>query len=555
MVKQKLFEGRYKIMTTLGKGGTSTVYLAQNMKLGTLWAVKQVDKKHGGQMDLLAEPNILKKLNHTALPRIFDMIEDEQFLYIIEDFVEGVSLEKELSVCKKFTADKVLIWAIQLCDVLHYLHTFKPNPIIFRDLKPANIILTYDEKIKLIDFGVAREYKMEAVNDTTHLGTRGYAAPEQYGHAQTDARTDVYSLGITLYQLLTGIKPSGVYTSHAIQDIRRMSPLVSQQFEYIIFKCTRKNPDERFQTIAEVMCALQDIINQKNTHSKTPDTEVLSGFSVPSTQVSACCNAKPAVEFTKKCIAVWGNTEFAAELSYVLGKQTSLDVWVVNLDFSAPLLQYYLAVTPLPSKDFQNVMTQVISGAFKKDALKRCCAVQSKINNITILEGEHDYLHYERYCAYHIDSVIQYAYQHFDVTIIVVNDNILDSHTLEVLRKADYIIVPLIPTMDAIQRFEYDCISLSKKNTISMKKIKYVAYEYKKGISPPVSDLKHLLRQQHWLGRVDYLQQREIYRNYRTPFVYQLPKSSIHEYMDILAYFGVVSKASWRQKAKKYIRS
>ena len=547
MVKQQLFDGRYKIISTLGKGGTSTVYLAQNIKLGTLWAVKQVDKKHGGKMDLLAEPNILKKLNHTALPRIFDMIEDEQFLYIIEDFVEGVSLEKELAVCGYFSEGKVLMWAVQLCDVLHYLHTFKPNPIVFRDLKPANIILTYDEQIKLIDFGVAREHKVEAAGDTTYLGTRGYAAPEQYGHAQTDARTDIYSLGITLYQLLTGIKPTVSTTSHALHDIRQINPLVSQQIEYVIFKCTRQDPKERFQTVAEVMRELQNIINQKHTLSKVPDTEVLSGITDASPQINHVSETKLSTDFKRKCIALWGNTEFAAEMSYVLGRQTNLDVWVVNLDFMAPLLQYYLEVKPLSSKDFQHIMTQITTGALKKDTLKSYCTIQPQISNVMILESEHDYLQYERYCTYHIESLMQYAYQYFDITILVVSDNILDSHTIEALRKADSIIVPIRPTMDAIQRFEYHYNYLKQKHTILMEKIKYVAYEYRKGTSPAVSDLKHQLRKEHWLGKVDYLQEREIYRNYRTPFVNHLPKSSVNEYMNILGHFGIVSKPSWQQ--------
>ena len=144
----------------------------------------------------------MKKINHPSLPRIVDIGEDDEFIYIVEDFFEGEALDRQLKIRKRFDEATVVEWAKQLCGILYYLHSLEPA-IIYRDMKPANIIVTSDNIVKLIDFGIAREYKQDSGSDTSYMGTRGYAAPEQYGTSQTDARTDIYSLGVTLYHLLT----------------------------------------------------------------------------------------------------------------------------------------------------------------------------------------------------------------------------------------------------------------------------------------------------------------------------------------------------------------
>ncbi|NLI57765.1 MAG: protein kinase [Clostridium sp.] len=257
MINNGLFDGKYKIIDILGKGGMSTVYLAENVRLGTLWAIKEISKQHNSKIDIYVEPNILKKLNHPALPRIFDIIENNENFYIIMDYIDGCNLSEELKRCGKFPEDTVIDWAIQICDVLIYLHSFKPNPIIYRDMKPSNIMLTQDGKIKLIDFGIAREYKISAITDTVYIGTKGYAAPEQYGSGQTNERTDIYSLGITLYHFLTGIGPND--PPYQIKPIRCFDQSLSRELERIIDKCTRQDPDERFQSANELLDALISI--------------------------------------------------------------------------------------------------------------------------------------------------------------------------------------------------------------------------------------------------------------------------------------------------------
>lgn len=253
---ETLLNGRYRIIRPLGSGGMSTVYLAESLSLGNLWAVKVIDRSEK-RFDLLAEPNILKRLHHPALPRIVDIAQDDRYLYIVEDYIQGVSLDQQLKVQRRFDEATVAGWGIQLCQVLTYLHTQRPRPIIYRDLKPANLIVSQDNRVQLIDFGIAREYKAERQGDTAYMGTRGYAAPEQYGSGQTDPRTDIYALGMTLYHLLTGRSPSE--PPFAYDDVRRADARLSEGIAYVVARCVRSNPADRYQSAAQVEHDLRNL--------------------------------------------------------------------------------------------------------------------------------------------------------------------------------------------------------------------------------------------------------------------------------------------------------
>ena len=255
-----LVDGKYKILNKIGQGGMSVVYLAMNERANKQWAIKEV-RKDGVQnfevvkQGLIAETEMLKKLSHPNLPSIIDVIDGDGTFLIVMDYIEGRHLE---SVVKEYGAqsqEDVIEWAKQLCDVLSYLHSRKP-PIIYRDMKPSNVMLKPDGKVMLIDFGTAREFKENSVGDTTCLGTQGYAAPEQYGgHGQTDARTDIYCLGATLYHLLTGHNPSE--PPYEMYPIRYWNPELSSGLEEIILKCTQKNPDDRYQNCGGLLYALE----------------------------------------------------------------------------------------------------------------------------------------------------------------------------------------------------------------------------------------------------------------------------------------------------------
>ena len=248
-------DGKYKILNEIGHGGMSNVYLAINEKANKPWAVKEVRKSLNRDFDLLRqslirETDLLKKLHHPNLPSIVDVIDSDENFLIVMDYIEGNTLETLLAEEGAQPQERVADWALQLCDVLDYLHT-RRAPVIYRDLKPSNIMLKSDGSVVLIDFGTAREYKEQNTADTCCLGTNGYAAPEQFGgKGQTDARTDLYCLGTTLYHLVTGHNPSE--PPYELYPITRWNPKLSTGLERIIQKCTQKNPSDRYQTVKEL---------------------------------------------------------------------------------------------------------------------------------------------------------------------------------------------------------------------------------------------------------------------------------------------------------------
>ena len=257
-----LVDGKYKILSEIGHGGMSVVYMAINEKANKTWAAKEVRKD--GRMDfnivrqgLMAEIDTLKRLKHPYLPSIVDVIEDDETFIIVMDYVEGRSLDKILEEHGVQQESVVVEWAKQLCDVLGYLHSRTPA-IIYRDMKPANVMLKPDGTVTLIDFGTAKNYEIN-YGETTGIGTIGYAAPEQYigsGLGRTDARTDIYCLGMTLYHLLTGQDPCRNLISDT--SIRAVNPALSRGLDSIIRKCTAHQLEDRYQSCEELMYDLEN---------------------------------------------------------------------------------------------------------------------------------------------------------------------------------------------------------------------------------------------------------------------------------------------------------
>jgi len=213
------------------------------------------------QQGLIAETEMLKKLHHPHLPSIVDVIDCQDSFLIVMDYIEGKSLQSILNHNGPQSKENVIEWAKQLCDTLGYLHSRTPS-IIYRDMKPANVMLNPDGKnVTLIDFGTAREYKQHSQGDTTWLGTRGYAAPEQFGgHGQTDGRTDIYCLGATMYHLLTGKSPAD--TQFVIYPVGQLNPsLAGSGIEKIVAKCCEPRPEDRYQNCAELMFDLENEAN------------------------------------------------------------------------------------------------------------------------------------------------------------------------------------------------------------------------------------------------------------------------------------------------------
>ena len=207
---------RYHVLNRLGQGGMGSVYQAEDIELGKrLIAIKELSQRglnqheaHEAEESFKHEALLLAGLMHPNLPRIYDNFTESGRWYLVMDFIEGETLEDYLArEGGKLLWPEIFEISAQLCNVLHYLHT-RPTPIIFRDLKPLNIMVTSGQQIYLIDFGIARLFKPGQARDTIAFGSPGYAAPEQYGKAQTAPSADIYSLGAIMHQMLTGRDPS-----------------------------------------------------------------------------------------------------------------------------------------------------------------------------------------------------------------------------------------------------------------------------------------------------------------------------------------------------------
>lgn len=553
MINEELLEGKYRILKVLGQGGMGKVYLAENIKLGTLWAIKEINKKANPRVDLLVEPNILKKLDHPALPRVFDIIENEENIYVIVDYIEGVSLDKKLKETGKFPEATVIEWAKQICEVMIYLHTFKPNPIIYRDMKPSNIILTRSGTIKLIDFGIAREYKQEAGSDTIYIGTRGYAAPEQYGTGQTDVTTDIYSLGVTLYHLVTGKSPNE--PPYEIKPVRYFDKDLSADIENIISKCTRPNPQERYQSAQELLSDIASIGRQ--------DEADMTGPAKQRTLPGEKASNKP-VNFKKLVLTVWDNAEFGCELAYMAARLTDFRIMLIDLDLMAPKADLYLNIKKCPdrvvnegifsSSGLNIVMNSISKDCLSGEVLEHAAVKRSELRNLFILTGNYKLDNYEYYSDDSLVRLIEKSYQNFDITILLVNRFIYDSYTVISLIKSDFNIIPVRADIDSLREFNSYLVFLKEKQQIPLDKSKFVAFEYDCRVNLK-GKLLESVTEYNYLGSIRYSRKRARYRNLKIPFARRMEREILNDYKALLGRFNIIPKITVMDTAKEWLKS
>ena len=259
-----LLQNRYRLLHLLGSGGFAAVYLAEDRRLGGCYvAIKVLSSQYMALADyqmavemFRREATMLSRLDYPGIAKVSDCFSEGGQEYLVMEYVAGQTLEKVLGQVPlgQYIADTlVLEWLKQLCQVLDYLHSQSP-PVVFRDLKPANIIVQPDNNLKLIDFGIARFFRPEQTHDTHILGTPGYTAPEQYGRGQSDARSDIYSLGVLVHQLLTGYDPT--QTPLNLPPVSQFRPELSPHLAQVITKATQLNPAGRFQTITQFRQAI-----------------------------------------------------------------------------------------------------------------------------------------------------------------------------------------------------------------------------------------------------------------------------------------------------------
>lgn len=240
-----------KIIRKLGEGGNCVAFQGMDMDTQSFVTVKKVkmgdDSLTGARSESIDnEAKMLAELDHEAIPRLIERTKD----MIVLEHIQGMNLEKYMSINGLFREKKAVSIALELAEILRYLHG-RRRPVIYRDLKPANIILKPDGHVALIDFGAARFYDFKNRCDTQNIGTLGFAAPEQFGNlGQTDPRTDIYCFGMTLLKLLTGVTPND---GDEIAKIKQNGAKgVSDELMQIIDKCTRPDRDDRFRSMHEL---------------------------------------------------------------------------------------------------------------------------------------------------------------------------------------------------------------------------------------------------------------------------------------------------------------
>ena len=252
-----LLEGKYEIVKKIGHGSTSTVYLSKNTVIDYLCAIKIISKNSYSYSQSINEAKILKQLSHPSLPRIIDIFEDTEKYYIVMDYIEGMCLTDIIKQRKHINEDTAKKWLIQIGEVISYLHGIKPEPLIYRDLKPSNIIIDNNDNVRIIDFGAVREYKESSDDDTLYIGTRGFSAPEQFEYGQTNKKTDIYNFGMTAFTMLTGVYPNSI--SHKRINFELKSRGISNELIKVIKKCIEDKPENRYETMPICLEAIKSI--------------------------------------------------------------------------------------------------------------------------------------------------------------------------------------------------------------------------------------------------------------------------------------------------------
>ena len=261
----RILEGRYQLVRQLKKGGMGDVYTAKDRFTRDFVIVKKTRAEEARLLSRLKHPGIVKYLDSfSCLEDISGGKQPGTDIWLVEEYVPGETLSAYVKRNGPFDEAAVIEIGIKLCEILIFLHGRKP-PVIYRDLKPDNIMLQPDGSIKLIDFGIAREYVKWEDRDTNFFGTKGYAAPEQYGGcmSQSDARSDIYGLGMVMYYLLTGDEPEDhIFSSENALDRNTLRNAVSPDFQRLLLKCTEEEPLKRFQSAEVLAYELKNIKKQ-----------------------------------------------------------------------------------------------------------------------------------------------------------------------------------------------------------------------------------------------------------------------------------------------------
>ena len=299
-----ILQQRYKIVKILGHGGMGAVYLSEDQRLPTKWAIKEMKKAGLSEEEreeaaelFHSEARLLSELRHRNLPRIVDFFDQDGQLYLVMDYVEGETLEDRIHRDGPLEVNPALELYFQISDVLDYLHS-RPSPVVFRDFKPANVMLTPHDEIKLIDFGIARVFKKDASADTKALGTPGYAAPEQYGKGQSGPRTDLFAFVATIHHALTGRDPTEEpFQFPPLTDYRGDLP---PEFVALLDSCLSLRADGRPESAFAVKRVLEELLGRTGSSALAarPTTTRLGAHQPTAPMAPLTTPASPTVPTT-----------------------------------------------------------------------------------------------------------------------------------------------------------------------------------------------------------------------------------------------------------------
>jgi ABC-type branched-subunit amino acid transport system substrate-binding protein len=281
---ERILQKRYRVLRSLGRGGLGAVFLCDDLRLpGRQWALKQMNSPQPELFEKFRESfsreaGTLSQLKHPNLPDLVDYFEEGQDLFLVMEYVEGENLAEYVRRRGPLPESEAFRIGLTLLDILEYLHARRP-PVIFRDLKPENVMVGTDGTIKLIDFGLARRFAPEKRHDTMPSGSVGYAAPEQWeDQAQTDARSDIYSWGATMAHLLSGKIPSPVFPLAALP---KESGTVGSAARAILERCTRARAGDRYPSVEALAAEVRTLLSSCEGGEIAPG--VASSSAVPPT--------------------------------------------------------------------------------------------------------------------------------------------------------------------------------------------------------------------------------------------------------------------------------
>lgn len=304
---------KYTVLEQLYQTESNTVFLTEHISLKTKRIVKKMKKESNFQ---LPEVDILKRLSHPNIPRIIDIEEDDEFLYLIREYAEGKTLEEWMEEKEKFQEAELLQIAEQLASAIRYLHEGFENPIIYRDLKPENIILNEKGYLWLIDFGIARYNKPERKQDTEFLGTKAYAAPEQFGVFRSDEKSDIYAFGMTLYCLLSRHRITALPYKRV--EINTLYREYAEDFVKLIYECSEPNREQRPENFTEIANRLRRLRERHEENSIPENAKIYMGLrrGAGTSFITYSHAFKEAQTGKKIAILDWSESQQMAKLSY-----------------------------------------------------------------------------------------------------------------------------------------------------------------------------------------------------------------------------------------------